>query len=97
MPKQLIETRNVIAINTFCTSPFTLKSPSIGTILHTQRPALKASPKVPSPILMIFSGSLEQGRFIFNQLADAVAVSHSSQTYAERRTKRKVPLTKAIR
>lgn len=33
--KNFIESRNVIVINTFCTSPFTRRSPSMGTILQT--------------------------------------------------------------
>jgi hypothetical protein len=34
----------MLLFHTFCTSPFTSKSPSIGTILQTVLPALNASP-----------------------------------------------------
>lgn len=55
-----VQTENEILTNTFCTSPFTFRSPSIGTILQTVFPALKASPYVPSPTLVILSASLDQ-------------------------------------
>ena len=57
-PRKLERVKDIVAsaeISSlrFCVSPLTIRSPSSGTILKTMSFALKASPKVPSPIFLM--------------------------------------------
>ena len=74
VPSKCPDAYYVTTRNTFCTSPFTRKSPSIGTILQTAFPAAKASPYVPSPTLMILSRSLCSREFQFASIRNVVNI-----------------------